>query len=45
MTGYTRDAVVHNGVVDHGVDLLAKPFDLDQLALKLRDVLAQQKSA
>jgi signal transduction histidine kinase/CheY-like chemotaxis protein len=45
MTGYARDAVVHNGVVDHGVNLLTKPFDLDQLALKLREVLAQQKSA
>ena len=38
-TGYTRDAVVHNGVLDPGVNLLAKPFTLDQLAQKIREVL------
>jgi signal transduction histidine kinase len=39
-TGYTRNAIVHNGVLDHGVSLLAKPFTLEQLAYKLREVLA-----
>ena len=38
-TGYTRNAVVHNGVLDAGVDLLGKPYGLDQLAAKVRDVL------
>ena len=40
-TGYTANAVVHGGVLDAGVNLLGKPFTLDQLAAKLRLVLDQ----
>ncbi|MDR7331228.1 PAS domain-containing protein [Roseateles asaccharophilus] len=38
-TGYTRNAVVHNGVLDPGVHLIGKPFTLDELAARLREVL------
>ena len=38
-TGYTRNAVVHNGKLDDGVDLIGKPFSLEALALKIRAVL------
>ncbi|MBY5335453.1 response regulator [Rhizobium leguminosarum] len=38
-TGYTRNAIVHNGVLDHGVSLLSKPFSLQQLAHKIRELL------
>jgi signal transduction histidine kinase/ActR/RegA family two-component response regulator len=36
MTGYTRNAIVHNGVLEQGVRLLTKPFTLDELARELR---------
>ncbi len=39
-TGYTRNAIVHNGVLDPGVNFLAKPYTLDQLAHKIREVLS-----
>ena len=38
-TGYTRNAVVHNGVLEPGVDLIGKPFNLEELAAKVREVL------
>ncbi|MFC3442860.1 CHASE3 domain-containing protein [Sphingobium rhizovicinum] len=38
-TGYTRNAIVHNGMLDPGLALLAKPFTFDQLAKKVRQVL------
>jgi signal transduction histidine kinase/ActR/RegA family two-component response regulator len=41
-TGYTPNAIVHNGVVDKDAELLMKPFTIDQLARKVRKVLAQE---
>ena len=38
-TGYTRNAVVHNGVLDREVALIGKPFTLDALGEKVRTVL------
>jgi PAS domain S-box-containing protein len=38
-TGYTRNAIVHNGVLDAGVQLIGKPFTVEQLAAKVRQVL------
>jgi CheY-like chemotaxis protein len=41
MTGYTRNAIVHNGVLDAGANLLTKPFTLSQLDAELREVFAR----
>lgn len=38
-TGFTKNAVVHNGVLDPGVALISKPFTVDELAIKVRMVL------
>jgi CheY-like chemotaxis protein len=38
-TGYARNAIVHDGRLDPGVQLITKPFTSDALASKLRDLL------
>jgi signal transduction histidine kinase/CheY-like chemotaxis protein len=38
-TGYTRNAIVHNGQLDIGVQLIGKPFTYADLAAKIRAVL------
>ena len=38
-TGYTRNAVVHNGVIDPGTNFLPKPFSIDKLAGIVRSVI------
>jgi signal transduction histidine kinase len=38
-TGYTQNAIVHNGRLDQGVDLISKPFTFAALATKVRQIL------
>jgi CheY-like chemotaxis protein len=39
MTGYSRNAIVHQGRLDPGVDLLQKPINSGQLAAMVRKLL------
>jgi CheY-like chemotaxis protein len=43
-TGYARNAIVHDGRLDPGVQLITKPFTYSALAARLRDVLDAQSS-
>jgi CheY-like chemotaxis protein len=38
-TGYSRNAIVHQGRLDAGVQLISKPFTFEQLASRVRDLL------
>lgn len=38
-TGYARNAIIHHGRLDKGVQLITKPFSFSDLAAKIRDVL------
>ena len=38
-TGYSRNAIVHQGRLDPHVHLIGKPFTFEQLAAKVRDAL------
>src|SRR6202000_1074195 len=39
-SGYTQNAIVHNGRLDEDAYLLSKPYRKDELARKIRGVLA-----
>ncbi|OYW44042.1 MAG: histidine kinase [Sphingomonadales bacterium 32-68-7] len=38
-SGYTRNAIVHGGRLDPGVEMIMKPFNFEALAQKVRDVI------
>ena len=38
-TGYTRNSIIHNGQLDHDVQLISKPYTQQSLGRKIRQVL------
>lgn len=41
-TGYTRNAIIHHGRLDEGVELITKPFTATSIAEKVRQVLGSR---
>jgi PAS domain S-box-containing protein len=43
MSGYTADVIAHHGVLDEGVQFIQKPFSVQTLAARVREVLDETK--
>ena len=43
-SGYSEDAVIHDGRLDEGVTLLNKPYDREALGRAVRSVLDAQET-
>ncbi|MGH9499875.1 MAG: PAS domain S-box protein [Terriglobales bacterium] len=43
LSGYTEDAIVHEGVLEAGTAFLQKPFTLQMLSRKVREVLGSER--
>ena len=39
MSGYTANVIAHNGVLDDGIHFIQKPYSVDELAHKIRNIL------
>jgi PAS domain S-box-containing protein len=39
MSGYTDNVIAHHGIIDEGVNFIQKPFSVQALAAKVREVL------
>ena len=44
-TGYARNAIVHHGRLDPGVELITKPFTSTELAERIRDLLDKAQAS
>jgi PAS domain S-box-containing protein len=42
MSGYTANVIAHHGVLDPGVNFIQKPFSMQDLAAKLRDIFGAE---
>jgi CheY-like chemotaxis protein len=41
ITGYAENAVIGNGILEPGMHVLSKPFSLEHLASRIREIIAQ----
>ncbi|WAJ27268.1 ATP-binding protein [Antarcticirhabdus aurantiaca] len=41
VTGYAENAVLNHGHLDHGTNVVTKPFNLDELGRKIRDMIGK----
>lgn len=41
-SGYTTNVIAHSGVLDEGVHFIQKPFSLESMAIKVREVLDRE---
>ncbi len=45
MSGYTNNVIAHHGVLDRGVQFIQKPFSVQALAAKVREVLDKSEES
>ena len=41
-TGYTRNAIIHHGRLDPGVNLIGKPYTFEELGSRVRTLLDEK---
>ena len=42
-SGYTGDIIVHHGILEKGIEFISKPYSLEQLAKRVREVLDKRE--
>ena len=43
MSGYTTNVIAHHGMLDKGVNFIHKPFSRQDLSVKVRETLDEDK--